>query len=190
MSDRDWDRELADLDRRLAAVPDAPATPARHPREGGDGAAALPPGTLVTPDTGVAIPPPKSAGAAVRTDARTEGRSLGARVPRERRSWRAQLALLFRVVLGVAAVAALVYWPYPATCGTGLGYYLALVAVLGVVGLATSTAAWRHRAAFVHLLGLAMLTGAVVLGAREVLPKVGYAVPSLAHPAAWTCATT
>ena len=185
MSDRDWDRELADLDRRLAAVPETPAPPARG-SDRGAGAAALPPGTLVTPDTGVAIPPPKSAGAATRA----EGRSLGTPAARERRSWRAQLALLFRVVLGVAAVAALVYWPYPATCGTGLGYYLALVALLGVAGLATSTAAWRHRAAFVHLLGLAMLTGAVVLSAREVLPKVGYAIPSLAHPAAWTCATT
>jgi hypothetical protein len=84
-------------------------------------------------------------------------------------------------------VTALLYWPYPSRCGVQLGYYLALVGVLGLTGLWTSVAAWRHRAAFVHLLGLTALVAAAVLGAREVLPKVGYAVPSPAHPAAWSC---
>lgn len=180
----DWDRELADLDRRLAAVPDTPPpagtpAPATTPR-----GSALPPGTLITPDTGVAVPPPASG----RVDPRTvHNPAPSARSGRERRTWRAWVALVLRVLLGVAAVAALVYWPYPASCGTGLGYYLALVAVLGVVGLSTSTSAWRHRSAIVHLLGLAMLAGAITLAAREVLPKVGYAVPSLAHPATWAC---
>lgn len=169
MSDRDWDRELAAIDRRLGAVPDPPVTPAQA------GATPAPPGALVTPDTGQPVLPPAT------------GRTIGTPAPSGRRSWRAQFALLFRLVLGVAVVAALIYWPYSARCGVDLGYYLGLVALLGLVGVATSTSAWRHRSSVVHILGLAMVAGAVTLGAREVLPKVGYAIPSLAHPAAWSC---
>ncbi len=175
MSDRDWDRELADLDRRLASVPDPPPTPGTPAAGGPARAATIPPGTTAVPAT---VAAPLTAPAT---------RSLGTPAPRGRRSWRAQLALLLRVLVGVAVVAALIYWPYSARCGIELGYYLGLVALLGIAGVATSTSAWRHRSSVVHLLGLAMLAGAVTLGAREVLPKVGYAVPSLAHPATWTC---
>jgi hypothetical protein len=90
-------------------------------------------------------------------------------------------------VLGAGVVAALIYWPYPAACGAGLAVYLGLVAALGLAGVATSTSAWRHRAPFVHFLGLTMLAAAAVLGAREVLPRVGYAVPTPGTPATWAC---
>jgi len=118
----------------------------------------------------------------------TAGRRIGtpADVP-GRRSMRTQVALLLRLAFGAAVVAALIYWPYPARCGLGLSYYLALVSVLGLAGLATSVAAWRHRAPFVHALGVVMIAGAGVLGAREVLPKVGYAFPTVEHPASWSC---
>ncbi|HEY0779606.1 MAG TPA: hypothetical protein VGD56_16680 [Gemmatirosa sp.] len=174
MSDRDWDRELADLDRRLASVPDTPAP----------GAAATP--ALPASDVARrgAVPAPPAGPPAAPTTAR----ALGVPAPAGRRSWRAQFALLLRIALGIAVVAALIYWPYTSRCGLELSYYLGLVAILGIVGLITSTSAWRHRAAFVHLLGLAMLGGAITLAAREVLPKVGYAIPSLAHPATWSCA--
>lgn len=167
MSDRDWDRELADIDRRLGAgSPEAAAARgARAP------ASAVPPLQGAAVD---AVPPRRSVG----TPAGAPGR----------RSWRAQLALLLRLVIGVAVVAALVYWPYPARCGAGLAYYLVLVAALAVAGLTTATSAWRHRAPFVHVLGLVMLAAAAVLGARDVLPRVGYAVPTAEHPAAWSCA--
>ncbi len=168
MSNRDWERELADIDRRLGAVPNPADAPARS------GAPVLPP-TPAEPARRTTEPPT------------TPPRSIGTPAPTGRRSWRAQLALLFRLVLGVAAVAALIYWPYSTRCGVELGYYLGLVAALGLVGVATSTSAWRHRAAIIHLLGLAMLAGAITLGAREILPKVGYAIPSLAHPATWSC---
>lgn len=161
MSDRDWDRELANIDRRLGAVPPV-AAPGR-----------VPAGT--PPLQGAVDPGPPR-------------RTVGTPVAPGRRSWRAQLALLLRLVIGVAVVAALVYWPYPARCGAGLAYYLALVAALAVAGLTTSTSAWRHRAPFVHVLGLAMLVAAAVLGARDVLPRVGYAIPTAAHPASWSCA--
>jgi hypothetical protein len=126
--------------------------------------------------------------APVAAPAATQGRRIGspADVP-GRRSMRTQVALLLRRAFGAAVVAALVYWPYPARCGLGLSYYLALVSVLGLAGLATSVSAWRHRAPFVHALGVVMIAAAAVLGAREVLPKVGYAFPTADHPASWSC---
>ena len=176
MSDRDWDRELAELDRRLASVPDTPAP-----------AAATPParGTAV-PTTSTATSPDANRRANATAPA-ASGRTIGNPAPAGRRSWRAQFALLFRLALGIAVVAALIYWPYSARCGIELGYYLGLVATLAIVGLITSTSAWRHRSSVVHILGLVMLAGAIALAARELLPKVGYAIPSMAHPAGWSC---
>lgn len=177
MSNRDWDRELADMDRRLAAVPDptTPVDPIAGQRP------TLLPGRTPGAVAGEASPRP----AADRPAAPT--RTVGVPAAPGRRSWRAQFALLSRLILGIAAVAALIYWPYTSRCGLELSYYLGLVAVLGLVGIATSTSAWRHRSGVVHLLGLAMLAGAITLAAREILPKVGYAIPSLAHPATWSC---
>ncbi len=178
MSDRDWDRELADLDRRLASVPDTPTptgTPARGP------ASVAPASTATSPEANRR---------ANQTPAPTAGRAIGNPAPAGRRSWRAQFALLFRLALGIGVVAALIYWPYSTRCGLELGYYLGLVAALGLVGLFTSTSAWRHRSSVVHVFGLVMLAGAITLGAREILPKVGYAIPSLAHPASWSCEVT
>jgi len=172
MADRDWERELADIDRRLGSIPDAPVAPA-------DGAARAP----VAPTVRQPVPPHAAAPRAQR--------SLGtpAAAP-GRRAWRVQLALLLRLAVGAAVVAALVYWPYPSACGAGLAVYLALVGALGIAGVATSTSAWRHRAPFVHILGLAMVVAAAVLGAREVLPRVGYAIPTADTPAVWSCAAT
>jgi hypothetical protein len=175
MSNRDWDKELAEIDRRLAAVPEEPQRQAAPtvvrpdpPRSTGGGALPAAP-----PASGQAAAAPRRVG----TPAEAAGR----------RSMRTQLALLLRLAFGAAIIAALIYWPYPARCGVGLGYYLALVGVLAIAGLWTSVAAWRHRAPLVHLIGLTMLVAAGGLGAREVLPKIGYAFPSETHPADWRC---
>jgi hypothetical protein len=167
MSNRDWDKELAEIDRRLASVPDEPQAPA--PARPTPAPVAAP--SMQAPSA--AAQPPRRLG----TPADAPGR----------RAMRTQIALLARLAFGAAVVAALVYWPYPARCGLGLGYYLALVSVLGLAGLATSVASWRHRAPLVHLLGILMLGAAGALGAREVLPKVGYAFPTPEHPASWSC---
>jgi hypothetical protein len=161
MADPNWERELADLDRRLGSIPDrAPAT-------------------TTAPGGGRSLPNAVPAAAA-------ERRTIGTAAPAPR-GWRTQLALLLRVLVSAGIVAALLYWPYPSRCGAQLVYYLALVGALALTGLWTSVAAWRHRAAFVHVLGLVTVTGAAVLAAREVLPKTGYALPTVEHPAAWSC---
>ena len=69
----------------------------------------------------------------------------------------------------------------------GLGGYLAATAVLAGAGVWSSVWTWRHRAARAHLLSLLLIVWGVVLGAIEILPRVGYATPSAAHPAIWAC---
>jgi hypothetical protein len=91
--------------------------------------------------------------------------------------------LLLAIVLGVA----MVFWPYPTRCGLGLFGYLGAVAVVMLAGIWTSVWTWRHRAGKAHLLSLLLALWGGILGAREILPRVGYAIPSFDHPAQWLC---
>jgi hypothetical protein len=48
---------------------------------------------------------------------------------------------------------------------------------------------WRVDAERIgaHTLSLLLVLWGLVLGSVEVLPRVGYAVPTLQHPAVWSC---
>jgi putative flippase GtrA len=85
--------------------------------------------------------------------------------------------------LGVA----IAFWPYGARCGLGLAGYLGAVATLITAGVWSSIWTWRHRAAKAHTVSLLLLTWGIVLAAADVLPRVGYAKPTISHPAHWTC---
>jgi len=92
--------------------------------------------------------------------------------------------------LGLLAVALAVgvgFWPYPVRCGALLAGYLAVVAAVIGAGVWSSIWTWRHRTARAHLLSLLIVVWGLVLGAMEVLPRAGYAIPTAAHPAAWRC---
>ena len=92
-----------------------------------------------------------------------------------------------RLVLAVALAVGMLFWPYAARCGAGLfGYLGATLAVLGA-GIWTAVWTWRHRSARAHVLSLLLVAWGVVLGAIEVLPRVGYAKPDAQHPAVWMC---
>ena len=95
-----------------------------------------------------------------------------------------------RLVLAVALGVGMLFWPYAAPCGVGLfGYLGATIAVAGA-GIWTSVWTWRHRSARAHFLSLLLVTWGIVLGAIEVLPRVGYARPTPQHPAVWFCPAT
>jgi hypothetical protein len=91
--------------------------------------------------------------------------------------------LTLSVVLGVA----IVLWPYQARCGFGLAAYLGAVAVVALGGGWSAVWTWRHRAAKAHTLSLLLVAWGLVLGAAEVLPRIGYAKPDGRHPATWIC---
>ena len=98
-------------------------------------------------------------------------------------SWGVALRLLLAVALGVG----MYFWPYPTRCGAGLFGYLAAAGVLVSAGVWSAVSAWRHRSPKAHVLSLLVALWGGTLAAAEVLPKLGYAIPTEAHPAAWFC---
>ena len=145
---RDWDKELAKIDRAMAGMPDTPPAPAAAaPARGAaaPAARALPPAAVV-------------------------GR-------------RARASTWFRVLLTTALAVALPLSPYAHGCGPGLWLYLTAVSVTGLSAVWAAFSAWHRRQGLAHLLALLAIGWTLVLGAREVLPRTGYAKT----PAAWTC---
>ncbi|MEP6495161.1 MAG: hypothetical protein ABJF01_20915 [bacterium] len=157
MADRDWDKELAKVDKQLASLSDdallgPPAVPATR---GGKAPAAAP--------AGKAAPAPAGA--------------------KPTKAWAVYARLTLSVALGVA----MVLWPYPARCGIGLAGYLAAVVVVVASGIWSSVWTWRHRAAHAHTLSLLIVLWGLILGSMEVLPRIGYAKPDLQHASTWAC---
>jgi hypothetical protein len=160
MADRDWDKELAKVDKQLASLSD-------------DALLGSPPAT-----TGG-----KREVASGQRDARTDKASRAPSEPRATTSFGVYARLTLSVLVGIA----MVLWPYPARCGVGLAGYLAAVAVVTASGVWSSVWTWRHRASKAHTLSLLLILWGLILGSIEVLPRIGYAKPDLAHPAAWVC---
>ncbi len=92
-----------------------------------------------------------------------------------------------RLVLAVALAVGMVFWPYVARCGAGLAGYMGAVLVVVAAGAWTAVWTWRHRSARAHVLSLLLVLWGLVLGTLEVLPRVGYAVPTVDRPATWLC---
>jgi putative flippase GtrA len=155
----DWDKELAKIDKQLSSMSDADlvAEPARP---------ALPAGKGAKP-------------AAARQAAPVEGSPPS--------SGRATLGLYARFGLSVALGVGMMFWPYDAKCGPGLALYLGAVGAVIISGIWSAVWSWRHRASRLHVLSLLILTWGLVLGGLDVLPRIGYAMPTLLHPATWAC---
>jgi hypothetical protein len=149
---RDWDKELAQIDKLIAAgggdIPES-RMPAARRAEGA-------PAGRRAPDAGVA------SGVSPR-------RALMV-------TW---VMFLLTTLLGVG----LWRWPYAHSCGLGLYGYLGAVGTFGVASLWSTFWSWRTRSGLVHFLSIGLMGWAAVLGAREVLPRIGYAK----HPATWQC---
>ena len=99
------------------------------------------------------------------------------------RTWPAFL----RLALATALAVGILFWPYPSRCGVGLAGYLAAVSVVTVGGLWSSVWTWRHRTARAHILSLALVAYAIVLGAMEILPRTGYAKATVERPLGFSC---
>jgi hypothetical protein len=142
---RDWDKEMAKIDKQLESVSDA----------------------QLFPEKKGATPVQKAQVAEVRETTK---------------SWPAIVRLALSVALGIG----ILFWPYANRCGLGLsGYLLAVTAVAGS-GIWSAVWTWRHRAGRAHALSILLLLWGLVLGATEILPRVGYAKQKLL----WSCAIT
>ena len=146
---RDWDKELAQIDKLIAG-----SGQASPPAAAGPGPAPAAPRRA---------PAPASAPAA-------GGRGSG-------------LFTWVRLLLGLAVGIGITQWPYERGCGVLLFGYLAAVGGVIVAGLWSAVSSWRTRSRVAHVLSVALVFWGAVLGAREVLPRVGYAKTS----ATWLC---
>ena len=146
MTDRDWDRELAKIDKQLESVSDE----------------------QLFPKSAAKTTPQREAIAEKQTRTST-------------------LGVMMRLLLSVALGIGMIFWPYEARCGAGLMAYLLAVVVLIGAGAWSAVWAWRHRAGKAHVLSLLIMLWGTILGAQEILPRVGYAKPTLDHPSVWQC---
>ena len=144
---RNWDKEMADIDRLLA-----------NPS---------------------AQPPAKSGGPSSPV-------SRGSSSPAPAGGRMMVLTTWLRVLLGILLAVGITQWPYPNACGFNLAVYLGAITTVVVAGIWSSITSWQRRLGLAHTLSMLVLLWGLVLSAREVLPRVGYA----RHPRVWSCPTT
>lgn len=159
MNDRNWDAEMAKIDKQLASVSDEQLMAGQKPNVTAAGKAGAKP---VSP---AAASPPRA------RDAHVGG------------SWYAWL----KVLLAVIAAGGLMYWPWPARCGLPVVGFTAATGSVVLLGVWSAIGTWRHRLGLAHFASLLVIVWGGVLGAREVLPRLGYAVPSAERPSQWSC---
>lgn len=163
MSDRDWDAELKKIDKQMEGVANEPL-PSPRAAAGRAG----PPGAASGPMSPVGSPMQQVLGIDTRKTT-----SFG---------------VYARLTLSVALGVGIVFWPYSARCGWALAGYLGAVLAIIVSGGWSAIWTWRHRAARAHVLSLLLVVWGLVLASTEILPRVGYAIPTVAHPSMWSCA--
>ncbi len=157
MSERDWEKELAKIDRQIKSLPEDVPAPAAPPAPAasrpGAAPARLPLGS-----------PPAARGSEAAAAPATKGGTATT-----------TLSVLARLALATALGVGVLFWPYASRCGPGLAGYLMAVGVVAVGGAWSAVWSWRHRAAKAHLLSLLLVLWGLALAAIEVLPRVGYA---------------
>jgi hypothetical protein len=139
---KDWDRELAKIDKQLESVSDSQLFPEK-----------------------------KGASPAQQAQVATDRASAT--------SWPAIVRLALSVALGVG----ILFWPYANRCGFGLTGYLVAVTAVAASGVWSALWTWRHRTGRAHALSILLIVWGLVLGATEMLPRIGYAKEALT----WSC---
>ncbi len=162
MSDRNWEAELAKIDKQLASVSDE---------------ALLAESKAVVPaKTGART----IAAPTVAAPARSAAPSAGVPAAGAWKGW-------VKVAIAVGAAAGLMFWPWPAQCGGALIGFTAATGAVSLLGLWSAIGTWRHRLGLAHVASLLVVVWGLVLGAREVLPRAGYAIPTAERSEGWSC---
>lgn len=166
MTDRNWEAELAKIDKQLSSVSDEQLLAERKAAVAAPAAAGRAP--VASP---VTIPAAK--GAAIAAVAAKPAAGVWS-------SW-------LKVAIAVAAAVGLMFWPWSPRCGVPLLGFTAATGVVALLGAWSATGTWRHRLGLAHAASLLVVLWGLLLGAREVLPRVGYAIPTAERAAGWTC---
>jgi hypothetical protein len=123
------------------------------------------------------------------TAAEQRQRREAERRERERQEARAaSFGAYFRLTLVLCLAISIAAWPYPIDCGLSVWGYLTAIIILVAGGVWTAAATWQCRGAWRHAIALLVVLWALSLGASQVLPRVGYAMPAPGRPTTWSCA--
>ena len=160
MSDRNWEAELAKIDKQLASVSDE---------------------ALLAESKAVA--PTKSAGRTMAAPTMAAPARSAAPSAPAAGAWRGWV----KVTIAVGAAAGLMFWPWPASCGAPLIGFTAATGAVALLGVWSAVGTWRHRLGLAHVASLLVVVWGLALGAREVLPRVGYAAPTPQRSEGWRC---
>ena len=165
MTDRDWDAELRKIDAEMAkqASRPAPAPSRAAPATSAGGASGGPPNAVAVGTGG-------SGGFGQPSGPATSNFGVYA-----------------RLTLAVAIGVGIIFWPYANRCGMGLAGYLGAVGAVIISGAWSAVWTFRHRAGRAHVLALLLVLWGLILASLDVLPRIGYAKPTVEHPAAWAC---
>ena len=163
---RDWDKELARIDKQLESLSDDALLPA-----GKETRAAPRTGPSTAPPAGAVVGRPPAGGGAGATPQQERTRTLG---------------VMLRLLLAGALAVGMLFWPYKAACGLDLLGYLGAVSLVSLAGGWTAVWSWRHRSARAHVIALVLVAWGIALAAVEVLPRIGYARPDPTRTL-WVC---
>lgn len=164
---RDWDKELARIDKQLESLSDEALLPAGKEKS----TAPRPAATAPTPPSAV-------------TGKATVGHTAAAGTPQQERT--RTLGVMLRLLLAGALGIGMLFWPYKAACGLDLLGYLGAVSLVSLAGAWSAVWSWRHRSARAHVIALALVGWGIALAAVEVLPRIGYAQPDPTRTL-WVC---
>lgn len=169
MTDRNWEAELAKIDKQLSSISDEQLVAERK-------AAAQAPAGQAPAARAAAVSAPAAAPAA-------KGGATAAAARPAAGAWASWL----KVTLAVAGAVGLMFWPWPGRCGLPLYGFTAATGAVSLLGLWSAVGTWRHRLGLAHAASLVVVVWGLLLGAREILPRVGYAIPTAERAAGWTC---
>jgi hypothetical protein len=99
----------------------------------------------------------------------------------------ASFGVYFRLTLVLCLAVSLAAWPYEVTCGGMLLGYLSAIVLLVIAGIWTATATFTHRMPRRHLTALFVICWGIALGATQILPRIGYAIPAPGRATTWRC---
>lgn len=140
--ERDWDREMREVDKLLAKLPEAEPTLGR--------------GVPTVP-----VSPRPSVGGAP-----------GVVHPAGPARGRAWVTTWMRVGLGLALGVGMLLWPYTHACGWRLGVYLVGATVVSVAGVWSALTSWKRRLGTAHTLSIVLIVWGLALAGRQILPRI------------------
>lgn len=147
--ERDWDREMREVDRLLAKLPEADPALGRG-----------------VPTVPVSPRPAMGAMGGVPTPQTGFGPARG-------RAW---LTTWMRVGLGLALGVGMLVWPY-GRCGASLIFYLLGSTAVTVSGVWTALTSWKRRLGIAHTLSIVLIIWGLALAGRQLLPRIYGKVP-------------